>query len=251
MSSKLPPVAIIGGTGLDNLPSLPDGGDLPRYTPYGSTSDALRYGTISGKEVIFLPRHGSKHRIPPHRINYRANMYALHQAGVKDVISVSAVGSMDSVLTPGSIGLPDQIVDYTYGRQHTFSDGGHAELLHVEFDPPYNWALRKRMLAAAARVGIPVVNGGVYACTQGPRLETAAEIRRLQRDGCTMVGMTGMPEAALARELGLNYVCLAAAVNWAAGMPEADNEGIHAQIEDNVKQSMARVIKLFTAILAD
>lgn len=210
-------LAIIGGTGLSQLANLKMVRREVVRTPYGDPSGALTFGTIHGHEVVFLARHGYGHTIPPHCVNYRANIWALHSAKVRDVVSLASVGGIRADLGPGALAVPSQIIDYTWGRDSTFFSGTDSSVVHVDFTHPYCDSLRTRLLAAARRAGEPILDGGTYAATQGPRLETAAEITRLERDGADLVGMTGMPEAALARELGLCYAALAIVVNHAAG----------------------------------
>ena len=213
--------AILGGSGLAQFSGMEVTRREVIRTPYGEPSGALTFGRLKARdvwhEVVFLPRHGYSHTIPPHDINYRANLWALNEVGVTEVFAVASVGGIRDDLIPGTLALPDQIIDYTHGRPSTFFDSVELPVTHIDFTMPYHAGLRQRLLAAAARVGVVLVDGGVYACTPGPRLETAAEIERLARDGADMVGMTGMPEAALARELGLPYVALAVVVNPAAG----------------------------------
>jgi 5'-deoxy-5'-methylthioadenosine phosphorylase len=210
-------LAIIGGSGLTRLANL----DVRRRevvrTPYGEPSGPLTFGTIQGREVIFLARHGEHHTIPPHEVNYRANIWALHSRHAQDILSVASVGGIRSDLTPGTLAVPDQIIDYTHGRKFTFFSSADPSVTHVDFTHPYCESLRRRLLGAAAEAREQIVAGGTYAATQGPRLETAAEINRLERDGAHMVGMTGMPEAALAREMSLCYAAIAVVVNHAAG----------------------------------
>lgn len=241
-------IAVIGGTGLSELPDLNILKSEDVDTPYGKPSACLRFGELYDKTLVFLPRHGDDHHIAPHRVNYRANIWALREAGVKDILAVAAVGAIRSDMHPGRIAFPDQILDYTWGREHTFSDGDSAHVQHIEFGQPYDEALRQRCIELAGAAQLDAVNEGVYAATQGPRLETEAEIRRLQRDGADMVGMTGMPEAALARELGLAYVCCAVMVNWAAGLADG---GIHDQIDASVAEGMQRVAKLLQFLCAE
>ncbi|MBA57318.1 MAG: S-methyl-5'-thioadenosine phosphorylase [Pseudomonadales bacterium] len=208
-------IAIVGGTGLTELEGLELTESRSVETPYGAPSAPLEFGRFGQKEVVFLARHGKGHTVPPHQVNYRANIHALKQVGVKDIIAVNAVGGINAAMGAESLVIPDQIIDYTWGREFTFADRGNV--LHVDFSYPYSEALRKGLLAAAATLGINVHDGGVYGATQGPRLETAAEVDRLERDGCDIVGMTGMPEASLAREAELDYACLSLVVNMAAG----------------------------------
>lgn len=195
---------------------------LESYTTYGKPSAPLIVGRIAGVEALFLARHGEGHKIPPHAINYRANLKALADAGVTQVIAIAAVGAIAPWFAPGEVAVPADLIDYTHGRAHTYSDGEPGSALeHVELTQPYTPSLRKALFDAAAASGTKVSGEGVMAITQGPRLETPAEIQRLKRDGCDLVGMTGMPEAALAAELGMAYACLAVSVNWAAGLSRA------------------------------
>jgi 5'-methylthioinosine phosphorylase len=205
------PIAIIGGTGLTRLQELEitrlQGLEIKErevlQTPYGEPSCPLTAGLLYGREIIFLARHGDRHTIPPHQVNYRANLWALKQLGVSTVISVCAVGGITRDVGPGVIMIPDQIIDYTWGRPHTLFEDDLDAVKHIDFTRPYCEALRQELLAAADRTGIAVLGKGTYGATQGPRLETAAEIDRMERDGCHIVGMTGMPETSIARELGL------------------------------------------------
>ena len=210
-------LAIIGGTGLYDFPGLEKVEKHAVDTPFGAASDAITLGELRGRRVAFLARHAAGHSIPPHRINYRANIWALHHLGAKRVLGINAVGGIRADMGPRTLVVPDQIIDYTHGRLSSFCDVDGAKVEHVDFTEPYNAKLRNDLLSAAGRAGIAVVGGGCYGATQGPRLETAAEIARMRRDGCDLVGMTGMPEAVLARELNLDYACLALVANWAAG----------------------------------
>lgn len=207
-------VGVIGGTGLNEIEGV-EPHDGKRDTPYGEASHSLVARTWHGHEALFLARHGQPHGIAPHAINYRANLWLLKEAGVDCVIATNAVGGIGTAFTPGVIALPDQLVDYTWGREHTYAD--HGSLRHVEFGVPYDVGLRQRLSAAASNRNLDVVTPATYGATQGPRLETAAEIDRMERDGCDLVGMTGMPEAGLARELDLPYAALCLVVNAAAG----------------------------------
>ncbi len=210
-------LAIIGGSGFAHMSNLESIRREVVRTPYGEPSGALTFGSIAGHAVVFLARHGYGHTIPPHQINYRANIWALHARGAKKVVAIAAVGGIRSGLEPGAVVVPDQIIDYTHGRAGTFFELEGRGVQHIDFTLPYSPKLRAACLEAARQAGEPVVDGGVYAATQGPRLETAAEINRLERDGADVVGMTGMPEAVLAREIGLSYATLAIVVNHAAG----------------------------------
>ncbi|WP_295364468.1 S-methyl-5'-thioinosine phosphorylase, partial [Arenimonas sp.] len=214
-------LAIIGGTGIYKLAALRDPQAIEGDTPWGRPSGPVRVGTLAGRRVAFLARHGEGHALPPHRVNYRANLWQLKHLGATRVLAVNTVGGITERYGPQVLGLPDQLIDYTWGRASSFWDDEGGELLHVDFGDPYTPSLRAAVLAAAGRAGVPLVDGGCYGATQGPRLETKAEIARMRRDGCDLVGMTGMPEAGLARELGLDYACLAIVANWAAGCSDA------------------------------
>jgi 5'-methylthioinosine phosphorylase len=215
-------IGVIGGTGLNELEGLEVLEQHHPQTPWGEPSAGILEGEYRQQRLFFLARHGTPHQIPPDRINYRANIWALRELGVKDIVAVNAVGGIQSVMSPGDLVIPDQLIDYTWGRSHSFSDGVGAELQHVDFTHPYTPGLCAELLAAIESVDrhIPHYCTGTYGATQGPRLETSAEIRRMQRDGCDVVGMTGMPEAALARELGLAYACMCMVVNPAAGLSD-------------------------------
>ena len=213
--------AIIGGTGLTRLSTLAVAHREVVRTPYGEPSSTLIFGQIAGRDAVFLARHGHGHTIPPHKVNYRANLWALRNAGAKSVLAVASVGAISGA-EPGDLVLPHQLIDYTHGRETTFFDGGDRTVVHVDFTHPYTPELRETCLAGAKAAGIALADGGVYAAVSGPRLETAAEIERLARDGATLVGMTGMPEAALARELELPYASIAVVVNHAAGRGDSE-----------------------------
>ena len=236
-------LAIIGGSGLYSLGenfSLED--QVPRRTPYGDTSADILQGRWQSIPLVFLPRHGPGHRVPPHRVNYRANIWALKQVGVSRIISVNAVGGITDEMKPGTLVVPDQLIDYSSGRDQTFFDGDDAQVMHVDFSWPYSAELRGVLTEVGLQKGQPLVVSGTYGCTNGPRLETAAEINRLRNDGCNVVGMTGMPEAGLARELEIEYACLALVVNWAAGV---EDEPISMQdIMVNLEQGMQQVKSL-------
>ncbi|MEQ1525544.1 MAG: S-methyl-5'-thioinosine phosphorylase [Gallionella sp.] len=210
-------LAIIGGRGLTQLENFKLTHQQVMRTPYGEPSGAFMFGTLNGHEVIFLARHGYGHTIPPHLVNYRANLWVLREQGVKDVISVATVGGIRADLKPGTIIVPDQIIDYTHGRDATYFDGRDKPFTNADFTLPYDTQLRSHILQCAKTTQQPCVDGGVYAATQGPRLDSIAEINRYERDGADMVGMTGMPETALAKELGLNYATIAVIANYAAG----------------------------------
>ncbi|RJG13698.1 S-methyl-5'-thioinosine phosphorylase [Pseudomonas cavernicola] len=239
--------AIIGGTGLTELDGLTISAVLNLDTPYGAPSAPVLRGNYAGREVLFLARHGHPHRIAPHQVNYRANLWALKHAGAQAIVAVNAVGGIHPAMGTGHFCVPHQIIDYTSGREHTFFEGELEHVTHVDFSYPYDAALREQLTAALATGGCAFSGEGVYACTQGPRLETVAEIARLERDGCDIVGMTGMPEAVLARELELPYACLALVVNPAAGkstgiITMAEIEQALAEGIDKVKAVLARVL---------
>ncbi len=230
-------LGLIGGTGLDQWGGLES--EMGFETPYGSPSAPVAYYEIGASHLLFLARHSHNHSIPPHRVNYRANIHALHQAGVKQVLGINAVGGITERFGAGTMAVPDQLVDYTWGREQSYSDGTTFGLQHIEFAEPFAGPLRQRVLAAAADLKLNVVDGGCVAVVQGPRLETAAEICRLREDGSDMVGMTTMPEAALARELGMDYTALCVVSNKAADKAEEPitMEEIHA----NLAQAIGKV----------
>jgi 5'-methylthioinosine phosphorylase len=211
-------LAIIGGTGVDELEGLEIVQTHTPQTPFGDPSRAIQEGRLGDTRVFFLQRHGSPRAIPPHLINYRANMWALHSLGVDDILAINAVGGINEAMRPGALVIPDQLIDYTWGRAHSFDDGASGELMHIDFTEPYDRELRLALVGVAQTCRIAHEASGVHGVTQGPRLETAAEIQRMARDGCDVVGMTGMPEASLARELGLAYACVCMVVNPAAGL---------------------------------
>ncbi|MCX8018088.1 MAG: S-methyl-5'-thioinosine phosphorylase [Rhodocyclaceae bacterium] len=244
-------LAIIGGSGLTRLACLEVSRHEVVRTPYGEPSGPLVFGRIGAQQVVFLPRHGHGHTIPPHRVNYRANLWALVKAaGAESLISVASVGAIRADLGPGSLVVPHQIVDYTWGRPHTFFDGGEAPVVHTDFTEPYDATLRERLMCAAAATGIPVCGAAVYAATQGPRLETAAEINRLEKDGCDIVGMTGMPEAALARELAAPYAAICVVANWAAGRGDSRRLIRFEAIETVLQAAMVKVRTLIEHLCA-
>lgn len=244
-------LAVIGGTGIYGLAALADVETATPETRYGTPSGPVRIGTLDGRRVAFLARHGESHALPPHRINYRANLAALQSVGATRVLALNTVGGITARYPPQGLGCPDQLIDYTWGRVSTLCEEAGTEVLHVDFGEPYTPALRRAVLDAAARAGVPVVDGGCYGATQGPRLETRAEIARMRRDGCDLVGMTGMPEAGLARELGLEYACLVVVANWAAGAgPDPDEVITMDEVLANVRVASAGIPPLLRALLA-
>jgi 5'-methylthioinosine phosphorylase len=234
-------LAIIGGSGLTQLSNLEVSRREVVRTPWGEPSGALTFGSIAGCEVVFLARHGYGHTIPPHQINYRANIWALQAQGVKNVVAIASVGGIRHDLAPGALVVPDQIIDYTEGRAGTFFTGQDSGVHHIDFTLPYCQRLRAACLKAAQQAEETLIDGGVYAATQGPRLETAAEINRLERDGADMVGMTGMPEAALAKEIGLCYAAIAVVANYAAGRGGSGRGIALNEIGAVLEQAMSRV----------
>ena len=240
-------LAVIGGTGLYGLDRLKDVAEQRIPTPYSDQPVTLSRGLLNGHPTLFLARHGTDHSVPPHRINYRANLWALRKAGADRIIAVAAVGGIAEDLAPGRLAFPDQLIDYTWGRASSFCDDAGQPLTHIDFTEPYSAEVREQLCQAAERARVDARVSGCYAATQGPRLETAAEIQRLARDGCHMVGMTGMPEAALARELEVPYATCAVVANRAAGL--GDGEGLSMeQIRHHLVTGMDQVGKLLQAI---
>lgn len=212
-------IGIIGGSGLYEIEGIEITEEVTLTTPYGAPSAAFTRGSLGGREVVFLARHGSDHRFAPHRVNYRANIWGFRSLGVERIISVSAVGGIHRALAPGSLVLLDQIIDFTQGaRESTFFDGG--EVVHVDFTLPYCAELRVNIMEAALSTGLELVDSGTYVCVNGPRLETAREIQFFAATGGDVVGMTAMPEAALAREAALCFAGVAVVTNYAAGIVE-------------------------------
>ncbi|MDO0791271.1 S-methyl-5'-thioinosine phosphorylase [Xanthomonas campestris pv. campestris] len=233
MSSNSIALAVIGGTGVYKLAQLDQVQTHAVDTPYGAPSGPIRVGMLLGHRVAFLARHGEGHSLPPHKVNYRANIAALQQIGATRVLALNTVGGITESFGPRVLACPDQLIDYTWGRIATFCEEAGSEVQHVDFGHPYSPMFRSKVIAAAKVTGVTLVAGGCYGATQGPRLETIAEIARMRRDGCNLVGMTGMPEAALAREKGLEYACLAIVANWAAGCGDAQ-EITMAEVLSNV-----------------
>ncbi|MDE1899570.1 MAG: S-methyl-5'-thioinosine phosphorylase [Xanthomonadaceae bacterium] len=243
-------LALIGGTGLYALPDLEVIERRVLDTPWGAPSAPLVLGRFHGHALAFLARHGEQHQLAPHRVNYRANLWALHALGARRVLAVNAVGGIRADLAPRALALPDQLIDYTWGRAGSYSDADGAAVTHIDFGEPYGANLRRDVRQAARRAGVALIDGGCYGATQGPRLETIAEIARLRRDGCDLVGMTGMPEAALARELELDYACLAVVANWAAGCDPEPHAITMDEVQANVAAAGAGIPALLAALLA-
>lgn len=242
-------IAIIGGTGLTSLNNLSILRREIVQTPYGEPSGPLTHGEICGTQVIFLARHGYGHTIPPHKVNYRANMWALHQAGASYIIAVNAVGGITAEFKPTTLSIPDQLIDYSYSRSHTYFEESLTQVVHIDFTEPYCNNLRHFILSKAKKNNIDLIKSATYAVTQGPRLESIAEITKLEKDGCDIVGMTGMPETALARELELCYASIAVVANYAAG--KSENNITMDIIEKNLTDGMVMVKKLLEVVIPD
>jgi 5'-methylthioinosine phosphorylase len=239
--------AVIGGTGLYALDELRDVEQREMSNRFGSASSLVTIGTWQNARVAFLTRHGGDHTIAPHRVNYRANIHALKDLGIQQIIAVNAVGGIHPKLGPKAISVCDQLIDYTSGRLSSFSDFEGEKVVHIDFTDPYSASLRARLIKAAAAAQIEALDFGCYGCTQGPRLETKAEIARMKRDGCDLVGMTGMPEAVLAREAGLEYACLAIVANWAAGCGD-EAEITMEEIFANLAEGMQRITQILKQV---
>ncbi len=237
---------IIGGTGLTQLENLEIVRRQIVRTPYGDASQPLIFGRLSGTDVVFLARHGGGHTIPPHAINYRANIWALHTVGVRDLLAVATVGCIDDKLSAGDIVLPNQIIDYTYERENSYYDGVERPVRHIDFTHPYSNTIRERCKKAAVAIKQEIYDGGVYACVQGPRLETAAEINRFEREGASIIGMTGMPEAALARELDIEYAAVCPVANAAAGRGESAQHIQYDVMLERLRVTMEKVSALIS-----
>lgn len=238
-------LALVGGTGLTELDENVQ--SLTVDTPYGEPSAAIREVQSGPVRLLFLPRHGNPHRYPPHCVNYRANMWALREVGADHVLAVSAVGGVCEPYGPATLAAPDQLIDYTWGREQTYCDSEHVELEHVDFTWPYEGPLRRLLLKASQDASIDVVDGGCIGVFQGPRLESTAEVEKARRDGCHMAGMTSLPEAALARELALDYAGLAVVSNWGAGVTTAPLS--EDNIAETLKEPMMRVRAVLDALL--
>jgi 5'-deoxy-5'-methylthioadenosine phosphorylase len=248
-------IAIIGGSGFDTYDDLNVSDAVIQETPYGAHSGPILVGTLGGADCLFLPRHGGGHVVPPHKVNYRANLWMLNNLGVTHIVACNVVGGITATMSPNTIVIPDQIIDYTFEREHTFYDGKQSHQLgenfqglkHIDFSYPYSESMRNKVISFFNQSSLSCVPQGVYGCTQGPRLETAAEIRRLQRDGCDIVGMTGMPEAALAREIGIEYVSIALVVNWAAGVKEGQLSVV--DIMNTIRKNMGQIKQMLPDLL--
>lgn len=243
-------IGVIGGSGLGEIENLDVIHREMVNTPYGSPSCPVVFGSMCGEEIIFIPRHGMAHTIAPHNINYRANLWALKKLGVTRVIAINAVGGITEKMSPLKLVFPHQIIDYTHSRQQTYYDEGSRKVIHIDFTNPYDISLCQTLSKVAEESNIIHESQAVYGATQGPRLETAAEIMRMERDGCDIVGMTGMPEAGLARELGLHYASVSVVVNWAAGKDGGQSISMES-IENNIKEGMKSVHALLENVLPE
>ncbi|MGB5590692.1 MAG: S-methyl-5'-thioinosine phosphorylase [Gammaproteobacteria bacterium] len=243
-------VGIICGSGMNRLHGLEMIESQSVDTPFGAPSGSVIHARLGGGQGYFMARHGNDHTLAPHEVNYRANIWALKHIGIDRIVAVNTVGAINPRLAPGELLLPDQIVDYTWGRAQTFHEALNGPVAHIDFTEPYSESVRRILTRAAADAGVPLRAGGVYGATQGPRLETRSEINRMERDGCDVVGMTGMPEAALARELEIEYACCAVVVNMAAGRGDSERS-IHSEIELHMDQGMGRVWSILAQLLND
>ncbi len=241
-------LAVIGGTGVYDPSWLEVEGEEAVATPYGAARVVRGRLRDGDAEVIFVPRHGAGHAVPPHRVNYRANVAALRQLGVDRVVATAAVGSLRAEIEPGLLVLPDQFLDFTRGRVSTFYDGEGTGVAHVDMTEPYCPVVRRALAEAAARLGLACREGGVYVCTEGPRFETPAEIRAYALLGGDVVGMTGVPEVCLAREAGLCYAAVATVTNHAAGL--AGRHLTHSEVLEVMRANAERLRRLLAAALA-
>lgn len=240
-------IGIIGGSGLSQYPGLQIDESRDMETAFGMPSAPLRIGRLNQHQVVFLPRHGDNHHIAPHRINYRANIDALRQLGVSHILAVAAVGGISEEYGPGTLAVPDQLIDYTHSREVSFFSDAFSADKHIDFTYPYHPAVREAILEAGRKLALNPVDGGTYGAVQGPRLETTAEIRRMAKDGCDLVGMTGMPEAYLAKEAGIPYATLAVVANWAAGVTESELS--MAEIEQTLAGGIGNVRALIAGVI--
>ncbi len=245
MAAEQPLLGILGGSGLEDPGVLEAPTRQAVSTPWGPPSAVPCIARLDQVPLVFIPRHGAKHELPPHRINYRANLAAMQSLGVRVVIGLNAVGGIAPWMGPGRLALPDQLIDYTWGRAQSFWDEA-GPMRHIEFTEPVDESVRAELLSAAQGMDPPPAPRGTYGVTQGPRLETRAEIDRLARDGCDMVGMTLMPEAALARELDLAYACIALSVNWAAGR---GRQALHEEMQAHMHTSAQAALVLLRRAL--
>lgn len=239
-------IAVIGGSGLYDLDPIQDINQVVVDTPYGKSPEIL-IGKLMGRRVCFLPRHGKGHTSPPHLINYRANLWALHKLGVKRILATTATGSLNPRFRPGELVLLDQFLDFTKGRPATFYEGGKQGVVHVDVTEPYCPELREVLIKTASRLKLKLHPRGTYFCSEGPRFETAAEIKMVRRLGGDLVGMTNVPECVLARELEVCYSAISVVTNFAAGISET--KLTHSEVAELMAKNIQRVKKLiFSAI---
>lgn len=243
--------ALIGGSGFEGNDVIRVTEEVEMTTPYGAPSAPIVFGTLGGVEIAFLRRHGVRHEYAPHRVPYRANLWALSKLKLSGVIAVGTVGGIAPALGLGALAVPDQLIDYTWGREVTYFDSPETGVRHVDMTWPFDRSLSRRLVMAAGRLGVAVEEKGVYAATQGPRLETAAEVERMRRDGADMIGMTLYPECALARELGLSYAGLCVSVNHAAGMGESAESIDFEGLKDTVAKAVLRAVDVVTEVVRD
>lgn len=243
----MPDIGVIAGSGLYGMPGLRALREVWAETPYGNPSSPITIGELSGVEVAFLARHGSPHRIPPAMVNYRANIRGLWDLGVRRIISINATGGIKETLIPGDLVVTDQVIDMTQGaRPGTFYDA--EDVVHVDFTDPYCPELRGAVLGAGAESGVALIDGGTYVCVNGPRLESRAEISFFSSSGADVVGMTGMPEAALARELEICLCSVSVVTNYAAGIKEArlttsEVVGVMGEATEKLQVLLAAAVK--------
>lgn len=241
-------LAVLGGSGFNSLTQLSGIRQQDINTPYGAPSDSITFGELEGVPCLFLARHGAGHIIPPHQINYRANIWALREAGASWIFSVATVGGITRGFDPGILAVPHQLIDYTWGRRQTYFEDGE-QVNHVDFTEPYSTQRRAQIIDSAKKVGESVISRAIYAVTQGPRLETAAEVDRLEKDGADVVGMTAMPEAILARELGVDYAAIVAVANHAAGRGNSRERIDLEAIQSVHTDAMKRVFKVLSQVV--
>jgi 5'-methylthioadenosine phosphorylase len=235
-------IAVIGGSGVYSMATLKGASTTSIKTPYGPSPEIL-VGKLGGREVAFLPRHGKGHTVPPHLVNYRANIWALHKLGVKRILATTASGTLNPQIKPGELALLTQFIDFTKNRPSTFYEGGKAGVVHIDVTEPYCPELRQVLSKTARGLGVKLHPGATYACMEGPRFETAAEIKALKTLGCDMVGMTNVPECVLAREMEICYSAVGIATNWAAGISRV--KLTHADVIQMMKGSIGNVQRLF------
>jgi 5'-deoxy-5'-methylthioadenosine phosphorylase len=242
-------IAIIGGSVLPKLFDFQmQRSELPA-TPFGNPASPLQYGSFAKRDIIYLNRHGIERRTAPHLVNYRANMWALHEAKIDIVIGLSVVGGIRADMTPGHIVFPNQLIDYTYGRPSSCYEEDFDYTKHIDFTHPYCPELHKVLIQAAQELHLDFTDDATYGVTQGPRFETIAEINRMERDGCDIVGMTAMPEALLARELNMRYTSIALVASKAAGRVD----GLSISLDDMktvIDDSLDQIHQLLLKVVA-